>query len=68
MDKVLFLNRATDISVSTVSAFFSKLMNKGNISTCAQYHFQIHFIRNYGEFLVLLDIVEICGWVIGKKS
>ena len=57
MDKVLFLNRATDISVSTVSAFFSKLMNKGNI----------HFIRNYGEFLVLLDIVEICGWVIGKK-
>ena len=54
MDKVLFLNRATDISVSTVSVFFSKLMNKGNISTCAQYHFPNSFHQKLWRILGLV--------------
>lgn len=58
MDKILFLNRATDISVSTVSAFFSKLMNKGNISTCAQYHFLNLFHQKLWR---ILDFVGYSG-------
>ena len=54
MDRVLFLNRATDISVSTVSVFFSKLMNKGNISTCAQYHFPNSFHQKLWRILGLV--------------